>query len=542
MDQGHPPPGSAPAGDERVPGEDDAAACRRLLDQATQRYRSGDLGSSAELMLRAADLARWAKRPDLLAESALVVVGVEDPVLDAAIVGLCRDAIAAVSSDDAPLRARLRGQLAVALYHRGAIAEAVDQSEQAMDIAAHAGDPAATAAALHARQTVAQGLGRAAELVELGDRMLAVAATTGSTERAMLGHSWRIEGLMLQADAPAASMEIDALEVLAARTGDQLVAWHALRSRAGWCQAVGRFDEAERLAALARDVMASAEGHEIHSLYYAQLTLIAIDRGVPSGQGSRVATTAAGGPPIIRATLGKLELACGDRAAARASLEAIRPRLARMPRDERWFPTMVSSVALAVAFDDLALAETLRAELEPFDGLMIAGSVGAHDPVAYYLGLVEAHAGRLDEAIAHFEAAAEMLARGDLEPSLTRTRVALAQALVRRARPGDRVRAGTVASIAAADARNLGMVGLLPVATALVDQVASPRGRLSPRELEIAGHVAAGRSNRDIATTLVLSERTVETHIQNILVKLEFHSRAQIAAWVVAEEQAARPS
>jgi DNA-binding CsgD family transcriptional regulator len=525
-----------PSGPGIAPRGDDVAECRRLLHQATERYRSGALGPSVESVLRAADLARQAGRSDLLAESALVVVGVEDPVLDAAIIGLCRDAIAAVSPDDAPLQARLRGQLAVALYHRGALAEAVHESQIAMDLAVRADDAAATAAALHARQTVAQGLGHAAELVELGDRMLDVAATTRSTEYAMLGSCWRIEGLMLQADAPAASMEIDALEVLAARTGDQLVAWHALRSRAGWCQAVGRLDEAERLAALARDVVASAEGHELHSLYYAQITLISIDRGVRSPLGSRVGTSAAGGPPIIRATLGKLELACGDRAAARASFEAIKPRLAALPRDERWFPTTVGALELAVAFDDDALAETLRAELEPFDGLMIAGSVGAHDPVAYYLGLVESHAGRLDAAIAHFEAATELLARGDLEPSLTRTRVALAHALIRRAAAGDRGRAETLAAIAAADARNLGMLGLLPVATAILDELAQPRGRLSPREREIAGHVAAGRSNRDIALELVISERTVETHIQNILIKLEFHSRAQIAAWAAIQK------
>ncbi len=513
----------------------EAAACRRLLAEAARSYHAGDLGSCAGLILRAADLARRAQRPDLLAEAALVVVGVEDPVLDAAIVSLCRDAIAVVPADEDSLQARLRGQLAVALYHRGAISEAADESERAMDLAARAKDAPATASALHARQTVAQGLGRAAELVQLGERMLALAAVTGSTEHALLGHTWGIDGLLLQADAPAALRDIDALEVLATRTGDPLVAWHALRSRAGWCQAVGRLDDAERLAGLAKDVVAAAEGREIHSLYYAQLTLIAIERGVPSSLGARLGAIAAGGPPIIRATIGKLQLVTGDRSGARASWEAVRPRLASMPRDERWFPTIVSSVALAVAFDDAPVAEALRAELEPFDGLMIAGAVGAHDPVAYSLGLVEAHAGRLDQAIAHFEAAVELLARGDLGPSLTRTRIALAGALARRGAPGDRARAETIASIAVTDARRLGLLGLLQLAEALVDELAHRSGRLSPREREIAVHVASGQSNREIATALVLSERTVETHIQNILLKLEFHSRAQIAAWAVAE-------
>ena len=56
-------------------------------------------------------------------------------------------------------------------------------------------------------------------------------------------------------------------------------------------------------------------------------------------------------------------------------------------------------------------------------------------------------------------------------------------------------------------------------------------GGLTEREREIAGLVTRGGTNRDIAGTLVLSERTVETHISNILAKLAFTSRSQIAAW-----------
>lgn len=71
--------------------------------------------------------------------------------------------------------------------------------------------------------------------------------------------------------------------------------------------------------------------------------------------------------------------------------------------------------------------------------------------------------------------------------------------------------------------------------------VPRPTGRrssteLTPRELEIAGLVAQGLSNRDIASKLVISQRTAETHVEHILSKLGFTSRAQIAAWVVEEE------
>ena len=41
-------------------------------------------------------------------------------------------------------------------------------------------------------------------------------------------------------------------------------------------------------------------------------------------------------------------------------------------------------------------------------------------------------------------------------------------------------------------------------------------------------------TNRDIAAALVVSERTAEGHVQSILNKLSFTSRAQIAAWAVA--------
>jgi DNA-binding CsgD family transcriptional regulator/sugar lactone lactonase YvrE len=56
---------------------------------------------------------------------------------------------------------------------------------------------------------------------------------------------------------------------------------------------------------------------------------------------------------------------------------------------------------------------------------------------------------------------------------------------------------------------------------------------LTPREREVAGCVAAGLSNRQIAERLVISERTAEAHLEHIRAKLECRSRAQVAAWFV---------
>ncbi len=61
-------------------------------------------------------------------------------------------------------------------------------------------------------------------------------------------------------------------------------------------------------------------------------------------------------------------------------------------------------------------------------------------------------------------------------------------------------------------------------------------GGLTAREREVAALIAQGKSNRQIADELVLSERTVENHIGNILSKLGFDSRTRIATWVVEIE------
>ncbi|CRK58502.1 DNA-binding response regulator, LuxR family [Alloactinosynnema sp. L-07] len=57
---------------------------------------------------------------------------------------------------------------------------------------------------------------------------------------------------------------------------------------------------------------------------------------------------------------------------------------------------------------------------------------------------------------------------------------------------------------------------------------------LTRREMEVAELVAKGMTNREIASMLVISLRTAETHIDHIRTKLGFNNRAQIAAWVAA--------
>jgi non-specific serine/threonine protein kinase len=65
-------------------------------------------------------------------------------------------------------------------------------------------------------------------------------------------------------------------------------------------------------------------------------------------------------------------------------------------------------------------------------------------------------------------------------------------------------------------------------------------GSLTSREKEIAGLLAQGLSNKAIAKSLVIAQRTAETHVANVLVKLGLTSRSQVAAWV-AEQRGVDP-
>lgn len=83
---------------------------------------------------------------------------------------------------------------------------------------------------------------------------------------------------------------------------------------------------------------------------------------------------------------------------------------------------------------------------------------------------------------------------------------------------------------------NGGLAGAGSLSLAAMPAAAAPdRGAdlLSRREREVAGLVAQGASNREIAEALAISVATVERHVANIFNKLGYHSRAQVAAWVV---------
>lgn len=93
----------------------------------------------------------------------------------------------------------------------------------------------------------------------------------------------------------------------------------------------------------------------------------------------------------------------------------------------------------------------------------------------------------------------------------------------------------------AVQAARRGEVQLDPeVARKLVEEVAGKPRQVTPeqlteRELEVLGLIARGHSNREIAAELIIAEKTVKTHVSNILSKLHLADRTQAAIYALRE-------
>jgi DNA-binding NarL/FixJ family response regulator len=168
--------------------------------------------------------------------------------------------------------------------------------------------------------------------------------------------------------------------------------------------------------------------------------------------------------------------------------------------------------------------------LEAFRGEHAVGNgVASMGPAELAIGRAELTLGRLDAAIEDLAIAVRQAESAGAPGFVAEAQFHLATALARR---GDRERAKPLAEQAARLIRSLGM-------SPYADQLATLLGRLddaggsvlSLREGEVAGLVAEGLTNRQIAERLVISERTAQNHVQHILTKLGFTTRSQIASW-----------
>lgn len=95
--------------------------------------------------------------------------------------------------------------------------------------------------------------------------------------------------------------------------------------------------------------------------------------------------------------------------------------------------------------------------------------------------------------------------------------------------------AGTISDEGQRDVFLSRAAGALPIPVDPGIESSTGAARLTAREREVVVLLSHGRTNREIAETLYVSPRTIETHVTNVLGKLGFTSRTQIAAWSVEQ-------
>jgi len=183
------------------------------------------------------------------------------------------------------------------------------------------------------------------------------------------------------------------------------------------------------------------------------------------------------------------------------------------------------AVEIALAGGDAAAARTASAELAG-----IAAEAGAPllaSTSAWAEGAIRLAEDDPSEALAHLRRAARGWLELEAPYELARTRELIARACLAL---GDRDAAEIEVVAARRAYADLGARGDLSRLDP-GDVTAQRPGGLSEREAEVLRLVAAGRTNREAAVELTISERTVDRHVSNIFAKLSVSSRAAATAW-----------
>ncbi|MEJ2860016.1 ATP-binding protein [Actinomycetospora flava] len=496
----------------------------------------GDVAAAAEAAARAGDAARAADRSDLLAEAALVLEAVPDPAVDAVLGGLVEEALADPSIDD-PLRARLLAARSQLAFYDGDQDRCATASREALALARRSGDDEALSAALRARHEACPGPAGHDERAGLATEMIALARRTGRARSAMWGELWRVDTLVEAGRLREAQDELAALEIAVARLGGPVPAWHLARASACVAQGQGRFEDAATSARRGFERMRAVEPAPASGAFLGLQIALARHVGVrPEAQ--PFLEQSFDPPPRFRTQYriarAALLLAAGRRDEAAASFRQAGP-LATWSLPVFFVVSMHASAAVICGalglHDDLAV---LTARLEPLRGRYVAGTgVFFLGPVELALGRAALDLGRLDDAVDDLTAAVASADRAGAPAFAAEAQVLLASACHERGAPGDHERAVAALGDAERLVGALGMAAWSERVTALAGRLRPARRHdLSRREVEVAALVGEGLSNREIASRLVLSERTVESHVQHVLAKLGLRSRSQVAAWV----------
>jgi class 3 adenylate cyclase len=304
-----------------------------------------------------------------------------------------------------------------------------------------------------------------------------LAKSLGDLELELRAHVYRLAARLVLGDVAGTDADLAAYERLAGLLRQPQHSWHVPLLKATRAIIDGRFDEAERLSEEAYAAGQRAEEPVSVQFHAVQAGLIRRLRRRPDDLAAAAASLAEltelaesyAAIPAWRCSLAVTHAELGNTAEARAVFESLATDgFASIPGDAQWVVSVSLLAEVADFLGDAERAQLLYDLLLPYDGLnVIAGRAAASNgPVARYLGMLAATAGRADEAEGHYGGALEMTSRMGDRPFGARVRFELARLLLERDRTGDRDRALDLLREAVETAQEIGMEGLVREALA----------------------------------------------------------------------------
>ena len=322
---------------ELAGASDDRTRCELLLALGASQERAGAAESRATFTAAAA-AARALGDTALLGRAALGYAGRWSQLgcVEEDVAGLLQEALAALGSEDTPLRARLLARLAFELYYAGDPGRRLAISAEAVELARRLGDPMTLAACPDARH---YALWRPETVHERLSELRRLAEAVGDPELELEGAGWTVVDLLELGDVAGADVQIAAASRLAAVLHRLLYEWWTSQLRCAQAQLAGDFDEAERLAdeTLAMGQRGQAE-NAVHVHAQAMFN-IRREQGRLAEVEDAVRGFLAMYPavPAWRCALAVMLLELGREAEARAEFQAMaRAGFDTLPRDANW--------------------------------------------------------------------------------------------------------------------------------------------------------------------------------------------------------------
>lgn len=434
-----------------------------LLGLGTAQSRAGRPAARATFEAAVA-AARQIEADDIFASAALgyAPFALTPGFVDEAHVALLVEALDRIGRADDPMRVRLLGSLAVALYWSDNAQRRSELALEALEMARRLGDDMTLAIALSSVQLATNGPDMTEQGLEWLRELFTLTEHVGETVMSLAARSRHVDVLLELDDLAGADIAIEVLERLAREARDPRAAAFAPLHRARRAALDGRYADAERLLGEVAEKVGELAASTVPITVASQRVVLTWLQMGPREIGELVRAYAAGAPamPVWRAGLAAALADAGRREEAKLEYDRLAADdFAVLPRDNLWLTATAALTETIAALDLRDEAPAVYAQLAPFAGRnVVSPTVAFLGPVEMWLGILARVAGDDADALEQLAGARRRATRNGAQPTLARIAVEQATVLIGDGSPEALARAEQLLDEAAESCARMNLV------------------------------------------------------------------------------------